>query len=227
MSTESVKKAYDELIEQYRKRGDDPRKNIPYMKSKEATDHYLLGTVKNKVILNVGCFFPIDEIKYVHEKVKLIVGIDFSYDALRYGSYIAKHELKDHYIRVHFICCDARALPLRKNIFDKIACFSTIDHIPGKGNRIKVLKETLRVLRNGGVLAITVPNKLAFRSWFKNFLSHTKRDCKCGYAHFYFPSELKRELEIVGYDPLFFKTTKNGRITKFFGVRMGFRCLKT
>lgn len=227
MSTEIVKKAYDELIEQYRRLGDDPRKKIHYMKVKEVTDHYLLGTVKNKVILNVGCFFPVDEIKYAHENAKLIVGIDICYDALKYGSYVAKRELKNRYSRVNLICCDARALPLRKNVFDKIACFSTIDHIPGKENRINVLKETLRVLKNGGVLAITVPNKLALRSWFQSFLSYKKGYCKCGYAHFYFPWELKRELETVGYKPLFFKTAKNGLLTKLFGVRMGFGCLKT
>ena len=51
---------------------------------------------------------------------------------------------------------DARKLPYADNYFDRISAISTLEHIPNDGDS-KAIKEMARVLKEEGILVITVP----------------------------------------------------------------------
>ncbi len=53
--------------------------------------------------------------------------------------------------RVHIVVGDASSLPFRDSYFDLVYFFDSLHHIPG---RIEALKEGVRVLRDGGLLAV-------------------------------------------------------------------------
>ena len=59
-------------------------------------------------------------------------------------------------------------LPFNDQSFDKVVCLSVLHHIPTDKYRIQLLKETLRVLKVGGKLIITVWNiSDQMISWFQ------------------------------------------------------------
>ena len=55
------------------------------------------------------------------------------------------------------VSANATSMPFDDNTFGYIVSFHTFEHI--KGNPIETLREWLRVLIPGGILAITMPNK--------------------------------------------------------------------
>lgn len=58
--------------------------------------------------------------------------------------------------RVQFVCGDATALPFPDCSFDAVTMFDLLEHVPDDRQAIR---ETLRVLRPGGVLLISTPNE--------------------------------------------------------------------
>lgn len=55
-----------------------------------------------------------------------------------------------------FVCADAAWLPLRDSRFDGVLIRDLLHHVP---ERVAVLRDALRVLRPGGVLAVVEPNR--------------------------------------------------------------------
>ena len=64
------------------------------------------------------------------------------------------------------------ALPYRDETFDAITLISTIEHVPGEGDR-QAMKEMARVLRHGGDLLITTPAGTESREqWTDHAIGH-------------------------------------------------------
>ncbi len=82
------------------------------------------------------------------------VALDYSYRMLikSLGFFARKKKLH----RIILVNADMRMLPFRDSVFDALIYISSLHHIPYRSNRISVLKEAYRVLRNNGVLLITV-----------------------------------------------------------------------
>lgn len=59
--------------------------------------------------------------------------------------------------KIKFIKESLTRIPFGDNFFDKVFCISVIEHMP-KDAAYKVMKEMLRVLKKGGLLAITIDN---------------------------------------------------------------------
>ena len=59
---------------------------------------------------------------------------------------------------VHAIAADACNLPLRDGVADKVVSGMMLEHLPSAVERARSLAELHRVLRPGGVLALTVYN---------------------------------------------------------------------
>jgi len=78
-----------------------------------------------------------------------LVAVDISQDALAYGK-------RTYDKSIRFVAADAGRLPMRDESFDTIVCIEAIEHVPSANG---VLREIARVLRPGGLLIISTPNK--------------------------------------------------------------------
>lgn len=173
-----------------------------YIANKALSDWKLLAgaNIKDKDLLNIGCFEPIDELFFVSQ-VKSWTAIDINPEAIQIARGIIDKELHPSLARkIKFLVADATRLPFKNESFDVVTCFSTIEHIAGYTNRSKALEEIFRVLKKGGYLAITVPNKwnLFYYLWSKKIQKRKNSDF--GYEYFYTPLSLRKALLKTGFE---------------------------
>jgi SAM-dependent methyltransferase len=87
------------------------------------------------------------------ERARCVTGLDYSDEAVthatrKYGSKVSN---------LHFLQGDASRLPFSDQSFDVLCCFQVLEHLEdGPG----FLFEARRVLKPGGVLLLTTPNRL-------------------------------------------------------------------
>ena len=216
----------------------DPRENWWYYHvSKVKTDYHLISKVglRNKRVLNIGGFFPIDEVFFV-PIVKQFYSIDLSPEVIEFAKKVIEHELSSNLIeKIHFEVADAADLPYADNLFDVSMSFSTLEHIPNGKKRLKAFSEMARVTKKGGYVIVTVPNKLNRRLFEASMKMQKTGNCPFGYEHWYTPGELKKILVENGLEPVYFASSAGdysnnfrilGRIYNFivkkFGKRMGY-----
>lgn len=114
----------------------------------------LLSEKEFKKCLDVGCAsgYMVSEISKHYPKAKY-VGVD-SYDK------VVVHA-KKNYPHINFKVANAEKLPFKKEEFDLLICYETIEHIT---NPLKALKEMKRVLKKNGTLILTMDSgSLLFR----------------------------------------------------------------
>jgi len=232
---EIVKQKFGKNIQNYFK--NDPRENWWYYHiSKIKTDYHLINRVglRDKVVLNVGGFFPIDEVFFA-PIVKEFYSIDVSPEVIEFARKVVEHELSANLIKkIHFEVADASDLTYEDNFFDVSMSFSTLEHIPGEDKRLKAFSEMARVTKRSGYVIITVPNKLNRRPYKASMKMQKAGNCPFGCEHWYTPGELKKILIENGLEPVYFASSagdysNNFRIlgkiynfiTKKFCIRMG------
>ncbi|MBK8730520.1 MAG: class I SAM-dependent methyltransferase [Tetrasphaera sp.] len=89
---------------------------------------------------------------------------------------------------------DALALPFDDGEFDRIIAAEILEHIPDDRT---AMEELFRVLKPGGVLAVTVPRWFAEKvNWT---LSDAYHEVEGGHVRIYKESELRGRLEDVGF----------------------------
>lgn len=214
----------------------DVREDWSYMfLSKFKVDYCLVSKIpsglKNKTVLNVGTFFPIDEI-YFASRVKKFHSVDIGPDIIATANKIADIEIPPNFRnRVVIEVADAASLPYGDNTFDVAFSFSTLEHIPEKEKRDKAFSELTRVTKKSGFIIITVPNKLNLGKYIRSSMMQRKGTSPFGYEHHYTPGELKRIMLKNNVQPLFFAssagdysgiaTTIHDLVIRKFGHRIG------
>lgn len=125
---------------------------IPLRTYQEHAMRYVFASrfVKEKVVLDVGCWIGDGSSTMVDCEAKEVVGIDIS---KVYIEYAIKH---CHKPELHFALCDGRNLPFSNKHFDLAVCFQVIEHIECYE---RLLSELQRVLKPNGVLILSTPNK--------------------------------------------------------------------
>lgn len=104
--------------------------------------------LSNMKVLDVGSGTGYGS-EFVSRKNHLVVGIDKDISAIK----IAKMYRGQN---VSFIQGDARKLPFRNDTFDAVICFEVIEHLD---EPLKLLEEIRRVLKPGGLVICSTPNK--------------------------------------------------------------------
>jgi ubiquinone/menaquinone biosynthesis C-methylase UbiE len=115
-----------------------------------------LNPSKNEVILDIGCGTGRITSKLT-KKGSTVVAIDFSGDSIK----LCKARCNNPFelsTNVHFIRADACNLPFKDNSFDKCICSEVFEHIPSKGERLKMICEANRVLKDQGIFLLTTFN---------------------------------------------------------------------
>jgi ubiquinone/menaquinone biosynthesis C-methylase UbiE len=240
-SIEVVGRAYTEFAERMK---NWPNKyDIGRQTSKLLSDYALLSRIdlRGKKVLNVGISEPDDEV-YFANIAKEWHALDINEEIILAASKLASEALPPHlYAKLKFIVGDATALDFDDESYDVVVSFSTIDHIPGEENRKKAIDEMCRVLKRGGHLIVTVPNK-----WDVIYSHHSnklQREGKAifGYEYQFSPLELRKMIISNGLEILDFASTsfnplsyfdqllrklKLHKLKIYFGTRLGFLARK-
>ena len=189
------------------------RHNPTYMATKALVDWDLVEEAdpSGKDVLNVGCFEPIDEMHFAG-RVRSWTAVDVNPDALAMAQQITRQELPARLQqRLSFRQEDATRLSFPDRSFDLAVSFSTIEHIPGADNRRAALREMARVVRPGGHLVVTVPNR--FSTFLIAHLRNRRGRSDYGFSYLYSPFELKREVRACGLRILRFSSEWRALLT--------------
>lgn len=114
-----------------------------------------------------------------------VIGIDVDEEV------IVENKRKYREIKEKFKIGSILSLPAADNSINALVCFETIEHISLDDGRL-ALKEIFRVLKPGGLLLISSPN----RFWMK-FIHLIKANPH--HLHEYFPNELINEGKYAGF----------------------------
>jgi ubiquinone/menaquinone biosynthesis C-methylase UbiE len=92
-----------------------------------------------------------------------------------------------------FARADGRRLPFADSSFDRVICAEVLEHVP---DYEAVLEEIRRVLKPGGVLAVSVPR--CFPEWVCWQLSDAYHEVEGGHVRIFRTGELTRAVESRG-----------------------------
>jgi ubiquinone/menaquinone biosynthesis C-methylase UbiE len=86
-------------------------------------------------------------------RAKRVVGVDIEHRAVEHARHTYYHP------NVRYLAGDCAAIPAADDSFDVVVSFETLEHV---GEQDQMLSEIRRVLRPGGRLVISSPNKLVY-----------------------------------------------------------------
>lgn len=211
------------------------------LQKKGLSDHALLelAGVRQKRVLNVGCYLPRDEIRYGY-LAKRWVAIDISVPAVHRGKILVQEVLSEAAVeRLSFVVGDALTLPFSSESFDLVFSFSMIDQLPTSTLRYQHVKEMVRVARPNGHLVVTATNKLDLLYYLRAVRANRRGSNPNGYEYCFWPWELRWLLTRYGVQVVAFRSSLDlpfspmnrllGRARlrhlnplRYFGDRMGF-----
>jgi SAM-dependent methyltransferase len=109
-----------------------------------------------RCILDVACGSGYGSHMLCQAGAKSVLGIDISSESINYASRFAEDAVK-------FVQGDAQYLDLSDDSFDLVVSFETIEHTV---NPKQFLSEVKRVLKPGGILIISTPNRHHFSPFY-------------------------------------------------------------
>ncbi len=173
----------------------------------------LLSNLKNKgkTVLDAGCGSGLHSI-YLAERGFSVVGLDISHGMVKRLAKTTYRKKLTAYVDA--VAGDMRYLPFRDKLFDYIIAIASIHHVPLYKERVKVVEEFSRVLKEKGVLIVSVwsllqPSLLlrVFKTWIMKqgfefgdvFVSwKTKRRKVERFFHLFTRGELRRLITSKG-----------------------------
>ncbi len=123
--------------------------NTVVFQSHYATYQFAKEFSKTKIILDIGCGTGYG-LNYLSQYSRFSVGVDCSEEAISYA--------RNHYRRnnLNFFVMDTNRLGFESGSFDLACMFQVIEHV--KDFRLS-LSEAARILKQGGILLLSTPNK--------------------------------------------------------------------
>jgi SAM-dependent methyltransferase len=98
-------------------------------------------------LLDIGCAFS-HMLNFLGQRARHRFGVEYDLAKLREAAARFKQE--------HFVCASGEALPLAGETMDVITFFEVLEHVE---NERRFLEEVHRVLKPGGLILLSVPNK--------------------------------------------------------------------
>lgn len=151
---EHVQKVYDCIAQQWHK-----TRYKPWPRVTEFIKTYC--TQPAQIVADIGCGNG-KNIPAFAETNAYCIACDFSLEQVKVASHttqdaknITPQKLqkpqKPEKPRADFLCADALILPYRSNLFDVAICIAVLHHISSYERRLRIVSESLRILRIGGV----------------------------------------------------------------------------
>jgi ubiquinone/menaquinone biosynthesis C-methylase UbiE len=146
------------------------------------------------------------------------VAVDLSIDDLKMAKYVVAYKRWGHEAVGHadFVAADAEHLPFKDGAFDKIVCTEVLEHIPDDKAGIR---ELVRVLRPGALLAVSVPNYVPEVVFWT--ISWGYWHSPGGHIRIYQPGEMERALQESGLD-VYAQRLRHTIQTIYWFLRCGF-----
>lgn len=155
-------------------------------------------------VLDVACSTGVLSLK-IAEKGSEVHGIDISGDSINAAKSLAEQEK----IRCRFQVGNAEAIPYPDNYFDAIICNCSLEHFQ---DDIRALNEMRRVLKPNGSLVLTV-DSLSYPGIKENAKARHKEEFAV--VNYYTSEELRRKLEMAGFDFIASKYYLNSFVSHF------------
>ncbi|HZE49647.1 MAG TPA: methyltransferase domain-containing protein [Jatrophihabitantaceae bacterium] len=116
----------------------------------EAAYEFLLPYAAVRSVLEVGCGEGYGTARFA-EVADRVIGLDYDAAAVAHAA--------ASYPTPSFLRANLAALPVRDAVIDVVATLQVIEHV---WDHTQFVRECLRVLRPGGTLLVTTPNRLTF-----------------------------------------------------------------
>jgi SAM-dependent methyltransferase len=163
----------------------------------QAIDPQKLRLTAGTRLLDVGCGTG----RHLLELSRLpgtFVGLDMARDDLRKMRYLLDLTARERPVvaRLHAIEGDGERLPFADGLFDVVLCTETLEHVP---DDVAIMRELVRVLKDGGLLVISVPDEYSERLLWR--LSSRYRTHPGGHVRIYRRQEIARLLRENGAAP--------------------------
>lgn len=141
-------------------------------------------------VLDIGCGTGVFACRLAEQMGAQVVGLDISDGMLNQ----ARHNATGLDGQVEFVLGDSEHLPFDDDNFDLVTCVHSFHHYP---NKIRVLSEIHRVLRDNGRVAIVDGNRDGWWGWFvfDGVVTTIERN-----VHHCSGQELRDLAEAVGFD---------------------------
>jgi ubiquinone/menaquinone biosynthesis C-methylase UbiE len=127
-----------------------------------------------------------------------IVGADLSDNDLRAGRFLLEimRRRGEVHARVHWMQAAGERLPFVDGAFDRVICTETLEHVDDDA---ALARELVRVMKPGGILAVSVPDELSEKLFWK--LSKNYRTHAGGHVRIYDRREIVQLMRDVGLTP--------------------------
>jgi SAM-dependent methyltransferase len=163
----------------------------------QSIDPALLDIGADDRVIDLGCGTG----RHVLELSKIpsnIIGADISRNDIRAGRYLLEimRRRKEVRARVHWLQTAGERLPFKDGAFDRVICTETLEHVDDDS---VLARELARVLKPGGILAISVPDEFSERIFWK--LSKNYRTHAGGHVRIYRRPQIVALLRDAGLSP--------------------------
>jgi SAM-dependent methyltransferase len=164
-------------------------------------DYDRLGLTAGDLVLDLGCGFG----RHAYEALRRgarVVACDLSPDELREvrSTFQVMHELGEAAPvgMATTTCADATRLPFPDGTFDRVIASEVMEHIP---DDVGALDELTRVLRPGGVLAVTIPAWLPEVICWRLSDEYYAPKSVGGHVRIYTENEMRAKMRGAGLEP--------------------------
>lgn len=158
-------------------------------------DFNILDLRTGDKVLDLGCGEGRHVIGFYVEADVHAVGVDLGFHDLQKTAekFIPFIEADNTRKQLHLACTNALKLPFANASFDKVVCSEVLEHIPDYQG---ALREIARILKPGGVAAISVPRFVP--EWICWALSDEYHSNEGGHLRIFKAHQLQRDIENTG-----------------------------
>lgn len=166
---------------------------------------FALDFIKNKKVLDIACGTGYGSKLMAEAGAEKVVGGDIEEGAIREAQALKRIDNLD------FLVVNAMKMPFAEKEFDIVVSFETIEHL---SNPEKFIKEIARVLKSGGYLILSTPNRIATKKIGIDNPFHLREFAKREIAQLL--SDYFGKIEIFGQRPLSKMNAKQKIIQKAY-----------
>jgi SAM-dependent methyltransferase len=163
----------------------------------QSIDPQLLDISPSDRVIDLGCGTG-RHVLELSKRPATVLGADISRHDLRIGRFLVEimRRRDEVQARVHWLQTAGERLPFVDGAFDRVICTETLEHVDDDA---VLARELVRVLKPGGILAVSVPDEFSEKVFWK--LSKNYRTHAGGHVRIYERERIVRLLRDAGLRP--------------------------